>query len=194
MCYITRRALGASALQFHRELRSQGQGSNVRVPHLACKVWVRSLYSLKRWECVKYRINTDLFLSVTTKVKAMRSWHKNPVVTDKTKTEKTFWLKSSSNTNGSTQRDDAPLPRKMGLFPVYRLEEAEGLLKEGGVWGSAGALRARSYKTHPKPKHQGEAPRLFKGFFLFLSFISNTSLEKRAVHWFAFWNDLSSYF
>ncbi|MDD7232288.1 MAG: hypothetical protein PUH44_01260, partial [Bacteroidales bacterium] len=49
---------------------------------------------------------------------------------------------------------------KMGLFPVYRLEEAEGLLKEGGGWVSAGALRACSYKTHPKPKHQGEAPRL----------------------------------
>ena len=31
-------------------------------------------------------------------------------------------LKSSSKTNGSTQRDDAPLPRKMCLFPVYRLE------------------------------------------------------------------------
>ena len=51
------------------------------------------------------------------------------------------------------------------FFPVYRLEEADSLLKEGGVWGSDGALRARSYKTHPKPKHQGEAPRLFKGFF-----------------------------
>ena len=42
-------------------------------------------------------------------------------------------LQSSSKTNGSTQRDDAPLPRKMGLFPVYRLEEADSLLKEGGV-------------------------------------------------------------
>ena len=40
----------------------------------------------------------------------------------------------------------------MGLFPVYRLEEADSLLKEGGGWGSAGALRACSYKTHPKPK------------------------------------------
>ena len=79
-------------------------------------------------------------------------------------------LKSSSKTNGSTQRDDAPLPRKMGLFPVYRLEEAEGLLKEGGVWGSDGALRACSYKNHPKPKHQGEAPRLFKGFILVFVF------------------------
>ena len=69
-----------------------------------------------------------------------------------------------------------------GLFPVYRLEEADSLLKEGGVWALDGALRACSYKTHPKPKLQGEAPRLFKGFFLFLSFISNTSLEKRAVH------------
>ena len=63
-----------------------------------------------------------------------------------------IWLKSSSKTNGSTQRNDAPLQREMGLFPVYRLEEAEGLLKEGGGWGSAGALRACSYKTHPKPK------------------------------------------
>ena len=79
-------------------------------------------------------------------------------------------LKSSSKTNGSTQRDDAPLPRKMCLFPVYRLEEAEGLLKEGGGWVSAGALRACSYKTHPKPKHQGEAPRLFKGFILVFVF------------------------
>ena len=68
------------------------------------------------------------------------------------------------------------------FFPVYRLEEAEGLLKEGGVCVSAGALRARSYKTHPKPKHQGEAPRLFKGFILVLSFISDTSLKLRAVH------------
>ena len=58
-----------------------------------------------------------------------------------------IWLKSASKTNGSTQRNDAPLPRKMCLFPVYRLEEAEGLLKEGGVWDSAGALRACSYKT-----------------------------------------------
>ena len=41
----------------------RSQGSNVKVPHLACKVWVRSLFSLKRWGCVKYRINTDLFLS-----------------------------------------------------------------------------------------------------------------------------------
>ncbi|MDY4459359.1 MAG: hypothetical protein SPE17_02720 [Alloprevotella sp.] len=73
-------------------------------------------------------------------------------------------LKSSSKTNGSTQRNDVLRPRKMGLFPVYRLEEADSLLKEGGGWVSAGALRACSYKTHPKPKHQGEAPRLFKGF------------------------------
>ena len=79
-------------------------------------------------------------------------------------------LKSSSKTNGSTQRNNAPLQRKMGLFPVYRLEEADSLLKEGGVWGSDGALRARSYKTHPKPKLQGEAPRLFKGFILVFVF------------------------
>ena len=56
------------------------------------------------------------------------------------------------------------------LFPVYRLEEADSLLKEGGGWVSAGALRARSYKTHPKPKLQGEAPRLFKGFILVFVF------------------------
>ena len=61
-----------------------------------------------------------------------------------------IWLKSASKTNGSTQRDDAPLPRKMCLFPVYRLEEAGGLLKEGGVRFSGGALRACSYKTQPK--------------------------------------------
>ena len=79
-------------------------------------------------------------------------------------------LKSSLKTNGSAQRNDTPLPRKMCLFPVYRLEEAEGLLKEGGVWASGGALRACSYKTHPKPKHQGEAPRLFKGFILVFVF------------------------
>ena len=54
----------------------------------------------------------------------------------------------------------------MGLFSVYRLEETEGLLKEGGVWGSDGALRARSYKTHPKPKHQGEAPQTLQGVYL----------------------------
>src|SRR5574344_1906966 len=72
-------------------------------------------------------------------------------------------LKSSLKTNGSAQRNDAPLPRKMCLLPVYRLEEAEGLLKEGWGWGSAGSLRACSYKPQPKPKHQGEAPRLFKG-------------------------------
>ena len=56
------------------------------------------------------------------------------------------------------------------FFPVYRLEEADSLLKEGGVWVSAGALRACSYKTHPKPKHQGEAPRLFKGFIMVFVF------------------------
>ena len=39
-------------------------------------------------------------------------------------------LKSSSKTNGSTQRDDAPLQRKMGLFPVYRLEEYVSLRKK----------------------------------------------------------------
>ena len=78
-------------------------------------------------------------------------------------------LKSSSKTNGSIQRNDAPLQRKM-FFSVYRLEEADSLLKEGGVWASDGALRARSYKTHPKPKHQGEAPRLFKGFFMVFVF------------------------
>ena len=79
-------------------------------------------------------------------------------------------LKSSSKTNGSTQRNDVLRPRKMGLFPVYRLEEADSLLKEGGVWVSGRALRACSYKTHPKPKHQGEAPRLFKGFILVFVF------------------------
>ena len=61
-----------------------------------------------------------------------------------------IWLKSSSKTNGSTQREDAPLQRKMGLFPVYRLEEAGGLLKEGGVRFSDGALRTCSYKTQPE--------------------------------------------
>ncbi|MCI7613785.1 MAG: hypothetical protein MSS61_00295, partial [Bacteroidales bacterium] len=59
-------------------------------------------------------------------------------------------LKSSSKTNGSTQRNDAPLPRKMGLFPVYRLEEGDSLLKEGGGWVSVGALRACSYKPLPE--------------------------------------------
>ena len=58
----------------------------------------------------------------------------------------------------------------MCLFPVYRLEEADSLLKEGGVWGSDGALRARSYKTHPKLKPQGEAPGLFKGFIVVFVF------------------------
>ena len=62
------------------------------------------------------------------------------------------------------------LQRKMGLFPVYRLEEADSLLKEGGGWVSGGALRACSYKPQPKPKHQGEAPRLFKGFILVFVF------------------------
>ena len=81
-----------------------------------------------------------------------------------------IWLKSSWKTNGSTQRNDILRPRKMGLFPVYRLEEADSLLKEGGVWVSDGALRACSYKTRPKPKHQGEAPRLFKGFILVFVF------------------------
>ena len=37
--------------------------------------------------------------------------------------------------------------RGKGLFPVYRLEEAVGLLQEGGVMLSVWALRARSYKT-----------------------------------------------
>ena len=81
-----------------------------------------------------------------------------------------IWLKSAAKTNGSTQRNDAPLQRKMGLFPVYRLEEADSLLKEGGVWAAVGALRACSYKNHPKPKHQGEAPRLFKGCILVFVF------------------------
>ncbi|MCI6251390.1 MAG: hypothetical protein MR641_09310, partial [Bacteroidales bacterium] len=39
------------------------------------------------------------------------------------------------------------LLRGKGLFPVYRLEEAVGLLKEGGVRFSGGTLRACSYKT-----------------------------------------------
>ena len=77
-------------------------------------------------------------------------------------------LKSSSKTNGRTQRNDAPLPMKMGLFPVYCLEEADSLLKEGGVWVSGGALRTCSYKTHPKPKHQGEAPASSRGLSWFL--------------------------
>ena len=42
------------------------------------------------------------------------------------------------------------LSRGIGLFPVYRLEEAEGLLKEGGVRVSVGALRACSYKAQPE--------------------------------------------
>ena len=79
-------------------------------------------------------------------------------------------LKSSSKTYGSTQRNDVLRPRKMCLFPVYRLEEADSLLKEGGGLVSAGALRACSYTTHTKPKHQGEAPRLFKGFILIFVF------------------------
>ena len=37
------------------------------------------------------------------------------------KQEKTFWLKSSSKTNGSTQRD-APLQRKMGFFLFIALK------------------------------------------------------------------------
>ena len=69
----------------------------------------------------------------------------------------------------------------MGLFPVYRLEEADSLLKEGGVWGSDGALRARSYKTHPKPKHQGEAPRLFKGFIMVFVFSVATWVVTRKI-------------
>ena len=40
--------------------------------------------------------------------------------------------------------------RGKSLFPVYRLEEAVGLLKEGGVRFSDGALRACSYKIQPK--------------------------------------------
>ena len=75
-------------------------------------------------------------------------------------------LKSSSKTNGSTQRDDAPLPRKMGLFPVYRLEEAEGLLKEGGVWVSDGALRACSYKTKTEASQQRRSRHTLQGVFL----------------------------
>ena len=59
-------------------------------------------------------------------------------------------LKSSSKTNGSTQRNDVLRPRKMGLWPVYRLEEADSLLKEGGGWVSVGALRACSYKPLPE--------------------------------------------
>ena len=56
--------------------------------------------------------------------------------------------------------------REKCFFPVYRLEEADSLLKEGGVRFSVGALKACSYKTRPKPKHQGEAPSLFKGFIM----------------------------
>ena len=59
-------------------------------------------------------------------------------------------LKSSSKTTGNRPRDDAPLQRKMGLFPVYRLEEYVSLLKEGGVRLSVWALRACSYKAKPK--------------------------------------------
>ena len=36
---------------------------------------------------------------------------------------------------------------KNGLYPVYRLEEDDSLLQEGGVRLSVWALRARSYKT-----------------------------------------------
>ena len=53
-----------------------------------------------------------------------------------------------------------------GLFPVYRLEEAVGLLKEGGVRFLGGALRACSYKTKTEARQQGYASILFKGFIM----------------------------
>ena len=59
---------------------------------------------------------------------------------------------------------------KWVYFLFIALKRLKGLLKEGGGWDSAGALRACSYKTHPKPKHQGEALRLFKGFILVFFF------------------------
>ena len=58
----------------------------------------------------------------------------------------------------------------MALFPVYRLEEAEGLLKEGGGWFYFGVLRACCYRTGAKAKLQGEATRRFKGFILVFVF------------------------
>ena len=39
------------------------------------------------------------------------------------------------------------LGQYFGLYPVYRLEEDDRLLHEGGVRLTAWALRARSYKT-----------------------------------------------
>ena len=38
------------------------------------------------------------------------------------KQEKTFWLKSSSKTNGNRQRDDAPFQRKMVFFLFIALK------------------------------------------------------------------------
>ena len=78
----------------------------------------------------------------------------------------------------------------MGLFLVDRLEEADSLLKEGGVWVSAGALRACSYKAHPKPKLQGEAPRLFKGFILVFVFSVATWVVTKEANETMYWLEL----
>ena len=48
---------------FNGNFVPKAKGVTWKYRTLLCKVWVRSLFSLKRWGCVKYRINTDLFLS-----------------------------------------------------------------------------------------------------------------------------------
>ena len=78
-------------------------------------------------------------------------------------------LKSSSKTNGSTQRNDVLRPRKMGLFPVYRLEGDVSPPKEGDDMFSVWTLRACSYKGKTENIASGRQPHiLFKGFLWFL--------------------------
>ena len=56
-----------------------------------------------------------------------------------------YRLLTSLATKGS---DDSFLTPKVARFyPVYRLEEDDSLLQEGGVRLAVWALRARSYKT-----------------------------------------------
>ena len=81
-----------------------------------------------------------------------------------------IWLKSASKTNGSTQRNDAPLPRKMGLFPVYRLEEGDSLLKEGGVRFWLGRLELALIRPNRKPSTRAKPPAYSRGLLWFLSF------------------------
>ena len=57
-------------------------------------------------------------------------------------------------------------PKVVRFYPVYRLEEDDSLLQEGGVRLSVWTLRARSYKSRAEAQQQGSASILSKGFIM----------------------------